>query len=306
MARISRHDPTGASCCPRRCTRQVKRAPSLLTQCGSILVDPRSITPHAAKAPKRASVLNIAPTFARRRRSRRTPICVRESPPMAHPAARRHHAGRMTVRRVGAGLAMAAVVGWTGAAPAAASSGGGRRITDTANNRTVYLVCIALVALAAALAVFTWWFWRNTRRDPEALGPLEVMGERDYVDGDPTVRQTLLDANRPVGAAPVLVGATDPLLVEPDVEPPAAPERPLEPATATTDAFADNSGIDPALGEQTKLLEVAPSAPAATGDDATTAIAVVGNGSHPIDPGLPRTVDDTGGMQLSLAELASL
>jgi len=201
---------------------------------------------------------------------------------------------------------MAAVVGWTSAVPAAASSGGGRRITDTANNRTVYLVCIALVALAAALAVFTWWFWRNTRRDPEALGPLEVMGERDYVDGDPTVRQTLLDANRPVGAAPVLVGATDPLLVEPDVEPPAAPERPLEPATATTDAFADNGGIDPALGEQTKLLEVAPSAPAATGDDATTAIAVVGNGSHPIDPGLPRTVDDTGGTQLSLAELASL
>ncbi len=223
---------------------------------------------------------------------------MRESPPMAHREDRPHHPGRGTGRRAGFALLTVPTVVLLTVLPAGASSGG-RQIKDTENTRTVYLVCAALVLLAVGLAVFTWWFWRNTRRDPEALAPLEVMGERRFVDGDQTTRQTLLDANRPVGAVPLVLGAVEPLMIEPEAEP--------VPASAASDGDATEAGgIDPELGEQTKLLEIpaVPVAPVvANGSEQPTPVA---NGAGPIDPGLPPTPDESDGKQLSLAELANL
>jgi hypothetical protein len=102
--------------------------------------------------------------------------------------------------------------------PVVASSGGGRQITDAENTRTVYLVVTVLVLLAIGLALFTWWFWRSTRREHEALAPLEVMGDRKFRAADTLTRQVMLDGNRPVGAAPLAHGATDPLMVAPVAE----------------------------------------------------------------------------------------
>lgn len=120
-------------------------------------------------------------------------------------------------RRVVAALVLGA--GAAGLPSPVVASSGGRRITDADNTRTVYLVVAALVLLAIGLAVYTWWFWRSTRRDHEALAPLEVMTDRKFVDSDAVTRQVILDGSRPVGAAPLAPGALEPLVVVPDVAP---------------------------------------------------------------------------------------
>ena len=166
------------------------------------------------------------------------------------------------------------------AGPVGASSGGGRQINDTENTRTVYLVVIALVLLAVGLTVFTWWFWRSTRRDPEALGPLEMMEDKRFLAGDGTARQTLLDANRPVGAAPLTPGAPEPLVL----------------AAVAADTAFEEGGV----GEQPQLIEL----PATAIMDGAGGAAGAG-AREPIDPGLP-VAEAPAPEQLSLAQLATM
>jgi hypothetical protein len=140
--------------------------------------------------------------------------------------------------------------------PVIASSGGGRRITDAENTRTVYLVVAALVLLALALAVFTWWFWRSTRREHEALAPLEVMSDRKFVTSDSLTRQVLLDGNRPVGAAPLAPGAPEPLILPVDDEPASPADD--EPATTVIAGDAGEADGDGALDvDEVAEVEVA-------------------------------------------------
>lgn len=178
---------------------------------------------------------------------------------------------------------LAALVLGAGAAglpsPVIASSGGGRRITDADNTRTVYLVVAALVLLAIGLAVYTWWFWRSTRRDHEALAPLEVMTDRKFVDSDAVTRQVILDGSRPVGAAPLAPGALEPLAVVPDIAPitlgaagaDAADDETVAIAVVVADGpavSADGSPIDADEAEVITGRTPAPGAVAALADAA--------------------------------------
>ena len=72
-----------------------------------------------------------------------------------------------------------------------------QRVSDTGSSVTVLTVTILLVVAGIALSVVTIWFWRTTRPDPEALGPLTVMSRRDWRERGPIERRRLLDEARP-------------------------------------------------------------------------------------------------------------
>jgi len=53
-------------------------------------------------------------------------------------------------------------------------------INDTSNTRKLQIIAGGLAALGVFLLLFTVWFWRSSRADHGALGPLEVMGARRW------------------------------------------------------------------------------------------------------------------------------
>lgn len=70
-------------------------------------------------------------------------------------------------------------------------------VSDSGSSNTVLAVTLALVVLGVALIGVTTWFWRATRPDPEALGPLLVMSDRDFARRGPIEQRRSLDAARP-------------------------------------------------------------------------------------------------------------
>jgi hypothetical protein len=76
----------------------------------------------------------------------------------------------------------------------------GTQITDPENERTIYIAAGGLLLLGLALAIGTVWWWRNSKVEHPALGPLEVMGTRAWWKGDWTARRRRLDEVRPAGA----------------------------------------------------------------------------------------------------------
>lgn len=66
---------------------------------------------------------------------------------------------------------------------------------------TVNSVALVMVALGIGLFTVTLRFWRSAGEDPEALAPLEVMGDRRFARADLDERVDLLNAVRPPGAA---------------------------------------------------------------------------------------------------------
>jgi hypothetical protein len=67
---------------------------------------------------------------------------------------------------------------------------------------TVAMLVAVLVLLGLGMIVLALWLVRSTRSDPQALGPLEVMGDRRWRKGDADRRQANLDTARPAGAWP--------------------------------------------------------------------------------------------------------
>jgi hypothetical protein len=67
---------------------------------------------------------------------------------------------------------------------------------------TVAILVAVLVLLGLGMIVLALWLVRSTRSDPQALGPLEVMGDRRWRKGDADRRQANLDTARPAGAWP--------------------------------------------------------------------------------------------------------
>ena len=63
------------------------------------------------------------------------------------------------------------------------------------------LLAIGMITVGVGLTVVTTWFWYAARPEPEALAPLEIMSERQFVSADDTVRKRLLHSVR---AAPAL------------------------------------------------------------------------------------------------------
>jgi hypothetical protein len=64
----------------------------------------------------------------------------------------------------------------------------------------VFLTAGGLAVLGIALLVFTIWWWRSTRPEPPALGPLEVMSERRWRAASEGERRRLVEVHRPNGA----------------------------------------------------------------------------------------------------------
>lgn len=102
-------------------------------------------------------------------------------------------------------------------------------VSDSGSSNTVLAVTLALVILGVALIGVTTWFWRATRPDPEALGPLLVMSERDFARRGPIEQRRSLDAARP---SPTVVD-------EPLAEP--LDERVAEPGDQLLDESLDES-----------------------------------------------------------------
>jgi hypothetical protein len=65
---------------------------------------------------------------------------------------------------------------------------------------TVAMLVAVLVLLGLGMIALAVWLVRSTRSDPQALGPLEVMGDRRFRKGDADRRQANLDTARPAGA----------------------------------------------------------------------------------------------------------
>ncbi|NBV82455.1 MAG: hypothetical protein EBR63_04125 [Actinobacteria bacterium] len=51
---------------------------------------------------------------------------------------------------------------------------------------------IALIITGLALLGVTLWFWRASRPDDPVLGPLEVIGEKEFKEADEATRKELL------------------------------------------------------------------------------------------------------------------
>ncbi len=73
-------------------------------------------------------------------------------------------------------------------------------IDDTSNTRKLQIIAGGLAALGVFLLLFTVWFWRSSRADHGALGPLEVMGARRWRRAPMNEQINKLDEMRPAGA----------------------------------------------------------------------------------------------------------
>jgi hypothetical protein len=83
-------------------------------------------------------------------------------------------------------------------------------IDDGSNTHKLQLIAAGLGAIGLFLLVFTVWFWRSTRADHSALGPLEVMGARRWRNAPVNDQLTKLAEVRPIGSA--MGGADRPLV----------------------------------------------------------------------------------------------
>jgi hypothetical protein len=119
-------------------------------------------------------------------------------------------------------------------------------IGDPDSTRTVIAIIALLVVLGLALIMLAFWLRRTTRPDPEFLAPLEAMGERSWLRGDPVWQRRRLDEVRPETAAPLKNSALPPRLDESiDAGPSGAgfddlrPDEPVPVAAVASDEPAD-------------------------------------------------------------------
>jgi hypothetical protein len=70
-------------------------------------------------------------------------------------------------------------------------------VNDAGSTRIVVLVTVSLIALGIGLGVLNIWFWRKTKPDPEALGPLVEMSSRKFAELELIEQRHRLDQLRP-------------------------------------------------------------------------------------------------------------
>ena len=70
-------------------------------------------------------------------------------------------------------------------------------VNDAGSTRIVVLVTLSLIALGIGLGVLNIWFWRKTKPDPEALGPLVEMSSRKFAELELIEQRHRLDQLRP-------------------------------------------------------------------------------------------------------------
>lgn len=127
-------------------------------------------------------------------------------------------------------------------------------IGDPGGTRTVYAIIAVLVVMGIALIMVALWLRRTTRPDPELLGPLEVMGDRAWREGDPESRRQRLDEVRAHDAHPLERPTEPPDLVEASAAGPADSSDADEPADVEP---VTTPGSDPAPEPEREASEAA-------------------------------------------------
>ena len=75
-------------------------------------------------------------------------------------------------------------------------------VNDAGSTRIVVIVTLLLIVLGIGLGVLNVWFWKQTKPDPEALGPLVEMSSRKFAELEPIEQRLRLDQLRPSLALP--------------------------------------------------------------------------------------------------------
>jgi hypothetical protein len=70
-------------------------------------------------------------------------------------------------------------------------------VSDAGSTRIVVIVTLLLIGLGIGLGILNIWFWRKTKPDPEALGPLVEMSSRKFAALDLIEQRHRLDQLRP-------------------------------------------------------------------------------------------------------------
>jgi hypothetical protein len=70
-------------------------------------------------------------------------------------------------------------------------------VSDAGSTRIVVIVTLLLIGLGIGLGILNIWFWRKTKPDPEALGPLVEMSSRKFAELGLIEQRHRLDQVRP-------------------------------------------------------------------------------------------------------------
>ena len=70
-------------------------------------------------------------------------------------------------------------------------------VSDAGSTRVVVIVTLLLTGLGIGLGILNIWFWRKTKPDPEALGPLVEMSSRKFAELGLIEQRHRLDQLRP-------------------------------------------------------------------------------------------------------------
>jgi len=108
-------------------------------------------------------------------------------------------------------------------------------VNDAGSTRIVVIVTLLLIVFGIGLGVLNVWFWKQTKPDPEALGPLVEMSSRKFAELEPIEQRHRLDQLRPSLALP------------PVIELPAEIEQP--------DPFEEIPVVDDPVVEQGAVVE---------------------------------------------------
>lgn len=110
-------------------------------------------------------------------------------------------------------------------------------VSDAGSSNTVLAVTIGLIVLGVGLLGITTWFWRATRPDPEALGPLVAMSDRRFAALGPIEKRRALDGARPENPAPEVAPEVDDERVDDD-------KPVIEFAPNVDDSVIDDESVD--------------------------------------------------------------
>ena len=114
-------------------------------------------------------------------------------------------------------------------------------VNDAGSTRIVVIVTFLLIVLGLGLGALNVWFWKKTKPDPEALGPLVEMSSRKFAELEPIEQRHRLDQLRPS-----LISATK-VEALPVMQPPIALEEDAEDvATEAVDDFEVDEETDQA------------------------------------------------------------
>ena len=140
-------------------------------------------------------------------------------------------------------------------------------ITDSASTNTVLVVTGLLLLAGVAMTGLTVRFWKSTRPDPEALGPLVSMSRRGFVKLDPIEQRRRLDQLRPGVSVPVVDDVVDLPEMLPPVDPVNDVSRSVDPEMTESDIDVFDDEFHGDEGIHSEVVEPAESPAEISWDD---------------------------------------